>query len=158
MCVCASSYCRSYFGEKVALYFLWLGWYTKLLVPAAALGVLVFLYGLFFFNTNPLMWVTLPKNVCQEKINVFVIKERSVPSECPAFRRSNVSFKCVCRGLNHSRAPLVWLTLFSVWSCFLPECKFCQLATLNILRLRLVVCLAVPSHTKSLSKSFWSFS
>lgn len=48
-------YCRSYFGEKVALYYLWLGWYTMLLVPAAALGVVVFLYGLFFFNTNPLM-------------------------------------------------------------------------------------------------------
>lgn len=52
---CASSDRRSYFGEKVALYYLWLGWYTKLLVPAAALGVVVFLYGLFFFNTNPLM-------------------------------------------------------------------------------------------------------
>lgn len=47
--------CRCYFGEKVALYYLWLGWYTKLLVPAAALGVVVFLYGLAFFNTNPLM-------------------------------------------------------------------------------------------------------
>lgn len=55
MFVCASSYRRSYFGEKVALYYLWLGWYTKLLVPAAALGVVVFLYGLAFFNTNPLM-------------------------------------------------------------------------------------------------------
>ncbi|XP_068457670.1 anoctamin-9-like [Clinocottus analis] len=46
---------KNYFGEKVALYYLWLGWYTKLLVPAAALGVVVFLYGLAFFNTNPLI-------------------------------------------------------------------------------------------------------
>lgn len=46
---------RSYFGEKVALYYLWLGWYTRLLVPAAILGVIIFLYGLAFFNTNPLM-------------------------------------------------------------------------------------------------------
>ncbi|XP_075907830.1 anoctamin-9-like [Nelusetta ayraudi] len=54
---------KSYFGEKVALYYLWLGWYTKLLVPAAALGVVVFLYGLAFFNTNPLI-----KEVCQSKV------------------------------------------------------------------------------------------
>ncbi|XP_071755205.1 anoctamin-9 [Centroberyx gerrardi] len=51
---------RCYFGEKVALYYLWLGWYTKLLVPAAVLGVVVFLYGLAFFNTNPLI-----KEVCE---------------------------------------------------------------------------------------------
>ncbi|XP_029702077.1 anoctamin-9-like [Takifugu rubripes] len=46
---------KSYFGEKVALYYLWLGWYTRLLVPAAILGVVIFLYGLAFFNTNPLI-------------------------------------------------------------------------------------------------------
>ena len=39
----------------MALYYLWLDWYTKLLVPAAVLGMLVFLYGLAFFNSNPLM-------------------------------------------------------------------------------------------------------
>ncbi|XP_077941545.1 anoctamin-9 isoform X2 [Gasterosteus aculeatus] len=54
---------QGYFGEKVALYYLWLGWYTKLLVPAAAVGVFVFLYGLAFFNTNPLI-----KEVCQSNI------------------------------------------------------------------------------------------
>ena len=46
---------RCYFGEKVALYYLWLGWYTKMLIPAAALGIVVFLYGLAFFKSNPLM-------------------------------------------------------------------------------------------------------
>ncbi|KAM8894779.1 anoctamin-9 isoform 3-T3 [Spinachia spinachia] len=54
---------QGYFGEKVALYYLWLGWYTKLLIPAAAVGVVVFLYGLAFFNTNPLI-----KEVCQSSI------------------------------------------------------------------------------------------
>lgn len=54
---------KHYFGEKVALYYLWLGWYTKLLVPAAALGVVVFLYGLAFFRTNPLI-----KEVCESNI------------------------------------------------------------------------------------------
>ncbi|XP_073693179.1 anoctamin-9 [Garra rufa] len=46
---------KDYFGEKVALYYLWLGWYTRMLVPAAVIGIVVFLYGLAFFNTSPLI-------------------------------------------------------------------------------------------------------
>ncbi|KAI2648074.1 Anoctamin-9 [Labeo rohita] len=46
---------RNYLGEKVALYFLWLGWYTFLLIPASVIGLIVFLYGLAFYNTSPLI-------------------------------------------------------------------------------------------------------
>lgn len=37
--------CRKYFGEKIGLYFAWLGVYTQMLIPAAIVGVIVFLYG-----------------------------------------------------------------------------------------------------------------
>uniref|UniRef100_A0A8C2DCP9 Anoctamin n=1 Tax=Cyprinus carpio TaxID=7962 RepID=A0A8C2DCP9_CYPCA len=46
---------RNYLGENVALYFLWLGWYTFLLIPASVIGLVVFLYGLAFYSTSPLM-------------------------------------------------------------------------------------------------------
>ncbi|XP_057310840.1 anoctamin-4-like isoform X2 [Hydractinia symbiolongicarpus] len=36
---------KDYFGEKIALYFAWLGFYTMFLVPAAIVGFLCFLYG-----------------------------------------------------------------------------------------------------------------
>lgn len=49
---------RDYFGEKIALYFLWLGWYTRMLIPAAVIGLVVFLYALAFFDSNPIMWVS----------------------------------------------------------------------------------------------------
>ncbi|KAE8749817.1 hypothetical protein FOCC_FOCC003555 [Frankliniella occidentalis] len=45
---------RDYFGEKIAIYFAWLGFYTGWLLPAALVGVLVFMYGLFTINDNPL--------------------------------------------------------------------------------------------------------
>ncbi|KAL2093842.1 hypothetical protein ACEWY4_011154 [Coilia grayii] len=51
---------RNYFGEKVALYYLWLGWYTFLLIPAALLGIIAFLYGLAFYQSSPLI-----KEVCE---------------------------------------------------------------------------------------------
>ncbi|XP_053319548.1 anoctamin-2 [Spea bombifrons] len=36
---------RKYFGEKIGLYFAWLGLYTWLLIPASVVGIIVFLYG-----------------------------------------------------------------------------------------------------------------
>ncbi len=40
-----SSSFRTYFGEKVAIYFAWLGFYTQMLIPASIVGLIVFIYG-----------------------------------------------------------------------------------------------------------------
>ncbi|NXF34107.1 ANO7 protein, partial [Nyctibius bracteatus] len=45
---------RKYFGEKVAFYFAWLGFYTGWLLPAAVVGTVVFIAGIFLvFNDVP---------------------------------------------------------------------------------------------------------
>ncbi|KAJ6669275.1 hypothetical protein lerEdw1_008084 [Lerista edwardsae] len=45
---------RRYFGEKIALYFAWLGFYTAWLLPAAVVGTVVFILGIFMvFNDIP---------------------------------------------------------------------------------------------------------
>uniref|UniRef100_K7F4F7 Anoctamin n=1 Tax=Pelodiscus sinensis TaxID=13735 RepID=K7F4F7_PELSI len=36
---------RKYFGEKIGLYFAWLGLYTEFLIPSSVVGIIVFLYG-----------------------------------------------------------------------------------------------------------------
>uniref|UniRef100_A0A8C6VR47 Anoctamin n=1 Tax=Nothobranchius furzeri TaxID=105023 RepID=A0A8C6VR47_NOTFU len=54
---------RSYFGEKVGLYFAWLGVYTQMLIPAAIIGVIVFLYGCATVDDNiPSMEICDPRN------------------------------------------------------------------------------------------------
>ncbi|XP_039374659.1 anoctamin-7-like isoform X2 [Mauremys reevesii] len=47
---------RQYFGEKIAIYFAWLGFYTAWLLPAAAVGTVVFLAGLVAMGTNTPAW------------------------------------------------------------------------------------------------------
>lgn len=51
---------RYYFGEKVALYFAWLGWYTYMLVPAAVVGLIVFLSGFSHFDASQ-----ISKEICE---------------------------------------------------------------------------------------------
>ncbi|XP_066481277.1 anoctamin-1 isoform X5 [Tiliqua scincoides] len=43
---------RKYFGEKIGLYFAWLGVYTQMLIPASVVGIIVFLYGCATVNEN----------------------------------------------------------------------------------------------------------
>ncbi|XP_062274505.1 anoctamin-7 [Scomber scombrus] len=43
---------REYFGEKIALYYAWLGFYTGWLLPASFLGTLVFLIGFWLVTTD----------------------------------------------------------------------------------------------------------
>ncbi|XP_063073872.1 anoctamin-2b [Engraulis encrasicolus] len=43
---------RKYFGEKIGLYFAWLGVYTQLLIPASIVGITVFFYGCATVDAN----------------------------------------------------------------------------------------------------------
>lgn len=53
---------REYFGEKIGIYFAWLGFYTGWLLPAAVVGLIVFLYGVFTMKEDS------PSNeICQSE-------------------------------------------------------------------------------------------
>lgn len=43
---------KTYYGDKVGLYFAWLGFYTKMLVPASCVGFVCFIYGITSFYAN----------------------------------------------------------------------------------------------------------
>ncbi|XP_021525394.2 anoctamin-1 isoform X7 [Aotus nancymaae] len=56
---------RKYFGEKIGLYFAWLGVYTQMLIPASIVGIIVFLYGCATMDENiPSM------EMCDQRYNI----------------------------------------------------------------------------------------
>ncbi|XP_068442479.1 anoctamin-2b isoform X2 [Clinocottus analis] len=55
---------RKYFGEKIGLYFAWLGVYTQLLIPASIVGIIVFCYGVATVDTD------IPSlEMCDDRLN-----------------------------------------------------------------------------------------
>lgn len=44
--------CRKYYGEKIGIYFAWLGFYTEMLFFAAVMGVICFTYGVLSYDDN----------------------------------------------------------------------------------------------------------
>ena len=73
---------KEYFGEKVAFYFAWLGFYTTMLLPAAILGFICFLYGVgSSFSYTPVQEICKPKNsslyymcpLCDKKCSYYLL-------------------------------------------------------------------------------------
>ncbi|XP_076590531.1 anoctamin-7 [Chaetodon auriga] len=99
---------REYFGEKIALYFAWLGFYTGWLLPASVVGTMVFLVGFCLMTTDvPAM------EVCDIR-NSFVM--------CPLCNIcSNWNYSSICviykAGILFDNGGTVFLSVFmSLWA------------------------------------------
>ncbi|XP_008287924.1 anoctamin-5 isoform X2 [Stegastes partitus] len=54
---------RKYYGEKIGIYFAWLGFYTEMLLFAAIVGTICFIYGFLTYDDN--QW---SKEICSENV------------------------------------------------------------------------------------------
>uniref|UniRef100_A0A3B3QQR5 Anoctamin n=2 Tax=Paramormyrops kingsleyae TaxID=1676925 RepID=A0A3B3QQR5_9TELE len=59
---------RKYYGEKIGIYFAWLGFYTEMLFFAAVVGLICFMYGLFTYDEN--VW---SKEICDADIGGSIV-------------------------------------------------------------------------------------
>ncbi|XP_028320318.1 anoctamin-7-like isoform X2 [Gouania willdenowi] len=99
---------REYFGEKIALYFAWLGVYTSWLSLASIVGLLIFLVGFYFMKTDvPVM------EVCSSG-NTFIMCP--ICNICTYWNYSSIcgSYKA---GLLFDNPGTVFLSVFiSLWA------------------------------------------
>ncbi|XP_006865384.1 PREDICTED: anoctamin-6-like [Chrysochloris asiatica] len=101
---------RKYYGEKIGIYFAWLGYYTQMLLLAAIVGVACFLFG--YFNQDNCTW---SKEVCNPDIGGKIIMCPQCDRLCP-FWKLNItceSSKKLC--IFDSFGTLVFAVFMGVW-------------------------------------------
>ncbi|XP_029969201.1 anoctamin-4-like [Salarias fasciatus] len=104
---------RRYFGEKIGLYFAWLGWYTGMLFPAALVGLLVFLYGVF-----TLEHCQVSKEICQ---STEVIMCPICDQYCPYLRLSDSCIYAKVTHLFDNGATVFFAVFMAVWATVFLE-------------------------------------
>ncbi|XP_033909744.2 anoctamin-1a isoform X2 [Acipenser ruthenus] len=105
---------RKYFGEKIGLYFAWLGVYTQMLIPASLVGIIVFLYGCATVDDNiPSM------EMCDSRINITM---------CPLCDRTcsywKLSTACATARASHlfDNPATVFFSIFmALWAAMFME-------------------------------------
>ncbi|CAJ0968129.1 unnamed protein product [Ranitomeya imitator] len=114
---------REYFGEKVAIYFAWLGFYTAWLLPAAVIGTGVFISGILTMGSN-----TAAQEICQSEKKYLMCplcdtcKNWYISEICPM---AKVGYLFDHPGLSSSASSLTFLeywkrknaTLAHHWDC-----------------------------------------
>uniref|UniRef100_A0A3B3ILL3 Anoctamin n=1 Tax=Oryzias latipes TaxID=8090 RepID=A0A3B3ILL3_ORYLA len=103
---------EKHFGEKVALYYLWQSWYTTFLIPAAVLGLLVFLCGMAFFDNNPLI-----EEVCDSNITMCPRCEKT----CPLWNLKDTCTYAKISYLFDNSATVAFSLFMAFWATTLLE-------------------------------------
>ncbi|NXS44146.1 ANO6 protein, partial [Balaeniceps rex] len=99
---------RKYYGEKIGIYFAWLGFYTNMLIVAAVVGVACFLW-----KSNGCPWTTTAIDISEFVISSFYL--------CFALGSPHLVQKYVEKSGNQksiqtvSNADMVLITLFIFW-------------------------------------------
>uniref|UniRef100_A0A8C6WVE2 Anoctamin n=1 Tax=Neogobius melanostomus TaxID=47308 RepID=A0A8C6WVE2_9GOBI len=104
---------RRYFGEKIGLYFAWLGWYTGMLFPAALVGLLVFLYGLF-----TLEHCQVSKELCEA---TDIVMCPICDQYCPYLRLSDSCIYAKVTHLFDNGATVFFAVFMAVWATVFLE-------------------------------------
>ncbi|XP_068016999.1 anoctamin-2 isoform X2 [Melanerpes formicivorus] len=112
---------RKYFGEKIGLYFAWLGLYTEFLIPSSVVGIIVFLYGCITIESD------IPSKEMCDQHNAFTM--------CPLCDKFcdywNLSTACATARASHlfDNPATVFFSIFmALWATmFLEQWKRLQM-------------------------------
>ncbi|KAJ7427286.1 Anoctamin-5 [Willisornis vidua] len=101
---------RKYYGEKIGIYFAWLGFYTEMLFLAAVVGLICFLYGLFTMDEN-----MSSKEICDPAIGGEIIMCPLCDQECEYWRLNTTCESSQYSHLFDNVATLFFAIFMGIW-------------------------------------------
>ncbi|XP_035167620.1 anoctamin-9-like isoform X2 [Oxyura jamaicensis] len=112
---------RCYFGEKVALYFAWLGWYTYLLGFAAMMGLVVFVAGITVFNSSQ-----VSKEICEANNTIMC---PLCDQKCPFWLLSDTCTYARVTHMIDNEGTVLFAMFMAIWATVFLELWKRQRAT-----------------------------
>ncbi|NXQ94870.1 ANO7 protein, partial [Sagittarius serpentarius] len=104
---------RKYFGEKVTFYFAWLGFYTGWLLPAAVVGTVVFIAGIF------LMFSDVPsQEICASEEQYWMCP---LCKTCPYWQLSKICSMFMAGRLFDHGGTIFFSIFMSLWAVLFLE-------------------------------------
>ncbi|KAI5725304.1 hypothetical protein M8J77_013668 [Diaphorina citri] len=105
---------KEYLGVKCAFYFVWLGFYTHMLIPASILGLTVFLYGVFTLNND-----SLSRDICNKTLNIIMcpLCDRT----CDYWKLSDTCKSARVTYLFDNTFSVIFAFLMSIWAVLFLE-------------------------------------
>ncbi|XP_057692971.1 anoctamin-5 isoform X1 [Corythoichthys intestinalis] len=101
---------RKYYGERIGLYFAWLGFYTEMLFFAAIVGLLCFYYGLSSYKDNE--W---SKEICSEKIGGNIVMCPLCDKKCTFWKLSTTCNSSWQAHLFDNAGTLLFAIFMGIW-------------------------------------------
>ncbi|XP_078075848.1 anoctamin-6 isoform X2 [Mustelus asterias] len=101
---------RRYFGEKIGIYFAWLGFYTGMLAIAGFVGLICFIFGILTLDHN-----TWSKEVCDPEIGGHMIMCPQCDRDCTYWRLNITCQSSRKLSVFDNYGTLVYAVFMGIW-------------------------------------------
>ncbi|XP_045681469.1 anoctamin-5 isoform X2 [Phyllostomus hastatus] len=101
---------RNYYGEKIGMYFVFLGFYTEMLFLAAVVGLACFIYGLLSMHTN-----TSSSEICDPTIGGQIIMCPLCDSTCDYWRLNSTCLASKVSHLFDNESTVFFAIFMGIW-------------------------------------------
>ncbi|XP_063737295.1 anoctamin-5b isoform X1 [Eleginops maclovinus] len=101
---------RKYYGEKIGIYFAWLGFYTEMLFLAAVMGVICFTYGVLSYEDN-----RSSKEICDPEIGGSIVMCPLCDKKCPFWKLNSTCFSSWQSHLFDNEGTVFFAIFMGIW-------------------------------------------
>ncbi|XP_031702256.1 anoctamin-5-like isoform X1 [Anarrhichthys ocellatus] len=107
---------RKYYGEKIGIYFAWLGFYTEMLFFAAVMGVICFTYGVLSYDDN-----MSSHEICDANIGGSIVMCPLCDKKCPFWKLNSTCLSSWQSHLFDNEGTVFFAIFMGIWATLFLE-------------------------------------